>query len=76
VHTSNDPMPAEGRHYITLFMHAHLSDTECDSIANGEPNKCVGWTWMRVSELLESNRIFIPLQHFLQSAAARDLFAG
>lgn len=42
VGATNDVHLAEGRHYITIFMHAHYKDGEPEA---REPHKCLVWEW-------------------------------
>lgn len=42
---TNDPMPAEGKHYVTIHVDAHISEAEAAAIVNAEPHKCAGWEW-------------------------------
>ena len=64
--TTNDPMPKEGKHYITIFMQADVPETVRPK--NLEPDKCEGWTWMAWGEIkaLPDEQTFIPFRHFLQ----------
>lgn len=65
LHVTNDPMPTEDRHYVTIFMMAQISDAEAAEIVNAEPDKCAGWSFRDLAELPRS-QIFVPLQHFLE----------
>lgn len=65
VTATNDPMPDEGLHYVTLFVTAAISAEQAGQIVNLEPHKCTGWHWLRWSEIA-SKPLFIPLQHFLR----------
>lgn len=71
---TNDRMPAENKHYVTLFMVcAREEDQQEPQVL--EPNKCEAWEWMTWEELKalaknesESNsedvvdrKLFIPL---------------
>ena len=64
---TNDPMPAEGKHYITIFM---VGDAPVgQEPVNREPHKCKGWEWMTIEELhaLPEGKLFIPMKHFLEA---------
>ena len=62
---TNDPMPADAVHYITIFVETTISAELSASIVNGEPDKCVGWEWLPWATV-RSKPLFIPLQHFLE----------
>jgi len=70
--TTNDPMPAEGKHYITIFMQADARAGQTP--VNLEPHKCKGWIWMSWKEIvaLPADRMFIPFQHFVEIKAAEE----
>jgi len=63
---TNDIMAEEGLHYITLFMHATLTDDEVAKIVNAEPDKCEGWEWHSAAEL-RSLPLFVPMTNLLAS---------
>nr|CCA25623.1 conserved hypothetical protein [Albugo laibachii Nc14] len=65
---TNDPMEAEGRHYITIFMHASI-DCDSQTIRNMEPHKCEKWIWELWSNLEESENLFMPLYHLIRDSA-------
>ncbi|GMH70197.1 hypothetical protein TL16_g05348 [Triparma laevis f. inornata] len=49
VHVTNDPMPDENKHYVTLFMGATCGrDAE---LMNAEPHKCEGWEELGLEEV-------------------------
>ena len=65
VATTNDMMPDDGKHYITIFMLAEAPDGH--ELQNLEPHKCVGWEW-RTWESLQAEpkeRLFVPLVNLL-----------
>lgn len=70
--TTNDPMPAEGKHYITIFMQADARAGQTP--VNLEPHKCKGWKWTSWEEIvaLPADRMFIPFQHFVEIKAAEE----
>lgn len=69
-HVTNDPMPAEGKHYITIFMMATChSDTPIPK--NMEPDKCEGWqsySWDELKVLGEEGRLFGPLLRLVKDS--------
>jgi 8-oxo-dGTP diphosphatase len=65
VHVTNDPMPDENKHYVTLFMGA--SCNEDAKLVNAEPHKCEGWEEFTLEELSEQSlRLFGPLLHMIE----------
>eukprot|EP00558_Chaetoceros_sp_UNC1202_P003812 CAMPEP_0197236190 /NCGR_PEP_ID=MMETSP1429-20130617/3397_1 /TAXON_ID=49237 /ORGANISM="Chaetoceros sp., Strain UNC1202" /LENGTH=172 /DNA_ID=CAMNT_0042694943 /DNA_START=44 /DNA_END=562 /DNA_ORIENTATION=- len=73
-HVTNDPMPSEDKHYVTIFMTAKCSN-EADGPVNLEPHKCEGWSsysWDELQQISRGEReglsIFGPLQHLLEEA--------
>jgi 8-oxo-dGTP diphosphatase len=58
----NDIFPAEGKHYVTLFVTAKCPDGEPQRL---EPDKCAGWQWFRWSELPQP--LFQPLASLVRS---------
>jgi len=64
LYTSNDPMPEEDRHYVTIFQIARISEVQTRDISNGEPTKCRGWEWVPFSDI-SNKKSFIPLKNFL-----------
>ncbi|CCI42889.1 unnamed protein product [Albugo candida] len=67
---TNDSMEPEGRHYVTIFMHASIN---CDSqaIRNMEPHKCESWYWESWSKLEDSENLFTPLYHLIRDPACK-----
>lgn len=53
---SNNIFPAEGKHYVTLFV---VARAPTGSPMVREPAKCLGWSWFRWSEL--PSPLFPPL---------------
>ncbi|RLN92749.1 hypothetical protein BBJ28_00023698 [Nothophytophthora sp. Chile5] len=53
------------KHYITILMQAVVDDEQ--PVRNMEPNKCVGWTWERWSDLRARDDMFTPLLHVTRS---------
>lgn len=52
---TNDIMPADSKHYITLFMVSARSDSGADPKLM-EPEKCEGWEWVSWTTLEETAR--------------------
>lgn len=48
---TNDYMPAENKHYITMFM-VCVREEESEEAQVLEPNKCEGWEWVGWEEFL------------------------
>ena len=42
---NNNVMTTENKHYITIFMKAHVPEKTVAQ--NMEPHKCEGWLWVR-----------------------------
>jgi 8-oxo-dGTP diphosphatase len=72
VTVTNDPMPDESLHYITIFVTAEISAAQAARIENMEPNKCSGWEWLTWQQV-EQKQLFIPMQHLLQQGGERLL---
>lgn len=64
-HVTNDLMPTENLHYITIFVKATLTETETSLVVNTEPDKCAGWHWLTWEEIAEKS-LFIPLSNLLK----------
>lgn len=54
---TNDIMPAEGKHYVTVFVQATANRAEPQTL---EPGKCRSWHWFRWSAM--SEKLFQPLK--------------
>ena len=83
LHVTNDPMPDENKHYITIFMTADtLQDNDNDGVpTNMEPDKCEGWKAMEWTELQRQaqtnpDSLFGPLLKLVQDnpASVQSLF--
>ena len=64
---NNNVMESENKHYITIFMKAHVSD-EVEA-QNMEPHKCEGWMWVRLPtstsgspQKVQGFRVFIEFE--------------
>jgi 8-oxo-dGTP diphosphatase len=80
-HVTNDPMPDEGKHYVTIFMTATCADTTSSSTSSQqqqpqqpqtmEPDKCEGWksySWEELKILRDQGRLFGPLQRLVDDS--------
>eukprot|EP00934_Nitzschia_sp_Nitz4_P002628 Nitzschia sp. Nitz4//scaffold80_size88189//83675//84148//NITZ4_005095-RA/size88189-exonerate_est2genome-gene-0.45-mRNA-1//-1//CDS//3329558654//2618//frame0 len=76
-HVTNDPMPSEGKHYITIFVVATCRVQDPPQKAqNLEPNKCEGWhsyTWPELQKEQQSGNLFGPLNRLVQENPRRVL---
>jgi len=57
---TNDPMPKEGKHYVTLFF---LSRNPHGEVELREPDKCREWRWCSWDDL--PRPLFRPLENFI-----------
>ena len=72
-HVTNDPMEAEGKHYVTIFMLAEFVDNDAKPI-NCEPHKCEGWdsyTWEELQQICNGKEesglsLFGPLRRLVE----------
>ncbi|PRP89782.1 7,8-dihydro-8-oxoguanine triphosphatase NUDT15 [Planoprotostelium fungivorum] len=56
---TNDLMEAEGKHYVTIFMHGVVA-SDAEAVVK-EPNKCEGWLWVTWEELFGEQQYYQPL---------------
>ena len=65
VATTNDPMPGEEKHYVTIFVRTDLPPGSI--VDNCEPEKNAGWQWLTWAEVraLPESELFIPMQNLL-----------
>jgi 8-oxo-dGTP diphosphatase len=61
---TNDVMPEERLHYVTVFMLADVTATEAAAVRNTEPDKCAGWEWLAPEEIV-ARGAFIPLRNLI-----------
>ena len=78
-YVSNDPMPEESKHYVTIFMMGKQQRQQVDSDVsypkpvNMEPDKCEGWDSYTIQELKammtdsDSSKLFGPLKRLLEA---------
>ncbi|GMH86612.1 hypothetical protein TrVE_jg10686 [Triparma verrucosa] len=65
IYVTNDPMPDENKHYVTLFMAACCEDDA--TLINAEPHKCEGWEEFSLEELKgRKESLFGPLLHMIE----------
>lgn len=64
-YVTNDPMEDEGKHYITIFVHAQVSSGQVPR--NMEPHKCEGWIWEPWNSLRSRTNLFSPLLRLTRS---------
>ena len=70
-HVTNDPMPRESRHYVTIFMSSRVDPKASPQVPeNMEPDKCEGWksySWDELQEMgrHEKGKLFGPLQRLI-----------
>jgi 8-oxo-dGTP diphosphatase len=68
---TNDPMVAEGKHYVTVFMTAEVLEEEGITVLspeNMEPHKCDGWSsfsWDDLCRLQKEGKLFSPLNRMV-----------
>ena len=66
-HVTNDPMPSEQKHYVTIFMLAETSAID-QLPENLEPHKCEGWksySWKELEEHQKEGKLFGPLNRLI-----------
>lgn len=64
-HTTNDVMPDDEKHYVTIFMASHVP--EGLQARTLEPHKCEGWAWQAWDDLADGESLFIPLANLIAS---------
>mmetsp|Transcript_27686 Transcript_27686/g.51953 ORF Transcript_27686/g.51953 Transcript_27686/m.51953 type:complete len:501 (+) Transcript_27686:154-1656(+) len=71
-HVTNDPMPDEKKHYVTIFMMGECKVTNPpQKPRNMEPEKCEGWksyTWDELKSLRQQGKLFGPLDRLVQES--------
>jgi len=65
---TNDVMPKDNKHYITIAMIANLKSGEPEVL---EPNKCLGWGWYELDNIPVKKALF--LENFLNSSFSNEL---
>lgn len=68
-HVTNDPMPSESKHYVTIFMlGTYRGEVRPKTM---EPNKCEGWSsfsWNELKGLRARGKLFGPLDRLVQES--------
>ena len=76
IQVTNDPMPQEDKHYITIFMTGICVDSSARP-QNLEPNKCLGWnsySWDQLRNIESSGLdLFGPLKNLIENPSAEVL---
>jgi 8-oxo-dGTP diphosphatase len=71
-HVTNDPMPSENKHYVTIFMMAKCDASDPPQVPeNMEPEKCEGWnsySWEQLQALQEQGKLFGPLDRLVRES--------
>lgn len=71
-HVTNDPMPDEKKHYVTIFMMARCKVADPVQTPNNmEPEKCEGWnsyTWEQLKTLQQMGKLFGPLDRLVRES--------
>lgn len=63
---TNNIMQSEGKHYVTIFMCCQIEAWQVDQVCVMEPDKLLGeWQWISREELEGRERLFSPLQKFV-----------
>lgn len=63
--TTNDIFKAENKHYVSIFMRAHLSEGQI--VQNLEPHKVENWKWFHINDL--PHHLFLPLKQLYSGFA-------
>ena len=70
--TTNDPMPEDGKHYVTVFMVGEAEEGAEPEVLERE--KCEGWEWVGWGEMVGwvreervDRKLFAPLVHLVNS---------
>jgi 8-oxo-dGTP diphosphatase len=76
-HVTNDPMPTEGKHYVTIFIMAKcVAATPPQVPKNMEPHKCEGWSsysWQELQQLQKQSKLFGPLDRLVTEKPTKVL---
>ncbi len=76
-HVTNDPMPNEGKHYVTIFIMAKCRVTDPPQQAKTmEPHKCAGWSsysWKELRLQQRQGKLFGPLDHLVTESPTKIL---
>ncbi|KAL3458820.1 NUDIX hydrolase domain-like protein [Aspergillus heterothallicus] len=69
---TNDVMPADGKHYVTVFVGARVKEGQDPEIL--EPNKCAEWRWVSWAELAGDRVKFVEAQEEGRETEGKKLF--
>jgi len=85
-HVTNDPMPDEHKHYVTIFMIGECTPLTSDGDGDHsthhqqpktmEPHKCEGWksyTWEELKAIQQEGKLFGPLHRLLDEQPPKVL---
>ena len=76
-HVTNDPMPVEEKHYVTIFIMAKCKETDPPQQAQTlEPHKCQGWnsyTWEELQMQRDQGNLFGPLDRLVADCPSNVL---
>jgi 8-oxo-dGTP diphosphatase len=75
-HVTNDPIPDEGKHYVTIFMMATCLPQSTQEPQTMEPHKCEGWksyNWKELQELQTQSKLFGPLDRLVKESPLKVL---
>lgn len=67
-HVTNDPMPTEQKHYVTIFMLAETTESSRQLENIMEPHKCEGWksySWKELEDHQKEEKLFGPLNRLI-----------
>jgi 8-oxo-dGTP diphosphatase len=72
-HVTNNPMPDEEKHYVTIFMMGRIGNDAGEPV-NTEPDKCEGWRlyeWDELQSMQDTGKLFGPLECLIKEAPIR-----
>ncbi|WP_462172380.1 nucleotide triphosphate diphosphatase NUDT15 [Pseudoalteromonas xiamenensis] len=62
---SNDVFDSDSKHYVTVFVHAEVSEGQEAQIL--EPHKCLQWVWYELDAL--PSALFLSLKNFMSKSS-------
>lgn len=62
---TNDPMPEDAKHYVTIFMKGFCDDDAVPEVC--EPEKCEEWHWMTFEDMMQKQPLFRPLRSLAET---------
>lgn len=76
-HVTNDPMPDENKHYVTIFMMSSCKVTDpIQAPKTMEPHKCEGWdsySWTELKSIQSEGKLFGPLDRLVMESPEKVL---